>query len=118
MRRAIIDFYADMGLHIPKLIHRRPRGVTPEQIEQAAETYYKKLQGGYKPAKNLLIAHEIGELAKGIDARRYVKDKELLARTKEVQRENRILRIEAIILCCIVYAYTAWRIVEAIGWRI
>ena len=83
MKKKILEFYAEQGLHIPKLIHRRPRGTTPEQIEQAAETYYKKLQGGYKPAKNLLIAHEIGELAKGIDATRYVKDKELLAQTKE-----------------------------------
>jgi len=114
MKQKIIKFYADKGLHIPKLIARRRDNVTPEQIEQAAETYYYKLQGGYKPAKNLLIASEVGELARGIDAKRYVKDKELLERTKEVQRENRILKFEMVALCILVYIVSAWRIWEAI----
>ena len=117
MKRKIIDFYASKGLEIPKLIARRQRGITPEQIEQAAETYYYKLQSGYKPAKNLLIASEVGELARGIDAKRYVKDKELLAQTKQIRRENRKLKAEMIVLCIVVYAYAGWSIWEAIKWH-
>lgn len=83
MKKEIIDFYADKGLHISKMINRRPYDVSPEQIEAAAELVYYDIQNGHE-LKNIQIASEVFRVAKDINGEKYAQEKALLEEAKKI----------------------------------
>lgn len=86
MKKEIIDFYADKGLHISKMINRRPCGVSPEQIEEGAELIYYDIQSG-RQLKNIQIASEVFRTAKNVTGEKYAQEKALLENSKEIIQE-------------------------------
>lgn len=77
MKKEIVDFYANKGLHISKMINRRPMDIAPEQIEAAAELVYKDIQAG-RQLKNIQIASEVFRVAKDINGEKYAQEKAIV----------------------------------------
>lgn len=114
MKKEIIKFYADKALHIPKMIARRPAGISPEQIEAAAVEVYQQVQDGFK-VKTIRLAGHVKEVARKIDASQYIEDRKLIDEAKEIIAEKdrkfkrlatgaivlSILAVIAIILRCL-----------------
>jgi hypothetical protein len=94
MKKEVIKFYAGKGLHIPKLIARRPLNLTPEQIEAAAVEVYNEIQTGLE-IKTIKIAGRVKEVARNIDARQYAEDRKLIDEAKEViaEKDEKIKRL-------------------------
>jgi hypothetical protein len=83
MNLDIINFYADLNLQIPKLIAKRPPGITASQVEAAAEKVYSEIQAGYQ-IKPLNIARHIWNVGKGINADAYIQEQEILQNSKKI----------------------------------
>lgn len=84
MKQEIIQFYANDKIHVPKMIMRRPAGITPEQVEAAAEqVYYQILQGSLK-LKVISRVRHIWNVAKTINADAYLQDQVMLQGSKTV----------------------------------
>lgn len=83
MKKEIIDFYADKGLHISKIINRRPYDVSPEQIEAAADLVYHDIQNG-RQLKNIQIASEVFRVAKDINGEKYAQEKAIVEDAKTI----------------------------------
>lgn len=61
-------FLASQGFQIEKLIARRRRGLTPEQVEEAAQIVYDQIASGELVIKQIAIARRIWAVAKTIPA--------------------------------------------------
>lgn len=100
MKKEIVNFYAEKGLHISKMINRRPSDISPEQIEAAAELVYKDIQDG-RELKNIQIASEVFRIAKDINGEKYAQEKALFEDSKiiirDLTRKNKRLKICLII---------------------
>ena len=107
MKKKIEEFYSSKGLHINKLIKRRPRGITPGQVKAAAERYFHKYQDGYRPEKELLTALEVWNIAEDIDYEQYTKREALIDRTEKIEQENATMKTWLIFLCVIMYFLSA-----------
>lgn len=70
MKPEIIKFYADKGLHISKMINRRPPDIGPEHIEAACDLLYTDIQGG-AIYKDIAIVPAVFRLAKDINGEAY-----------------------------------------------
>lgn len=91
MEAKIIQFYADKYLHIPKLIKKRPKDITPGQVELAAEKVYSEIQKGHK-IKDLSMARYVWDIAKTINADAYFEEQKLLQNCKGIldEKNNKI----------------------------
>jgi hypothetical protein len=67
MDEAIRKFYADLHISIEDQIDTRPDGLTPGQIEAAAEFVYRHGKG----IEPLMMAREIRRVARQIDVSKY-----------------------------------------------
>jgi hypothetical protein len=107
MEKEIIDFYASLELEIEKQIASRPKGISPGQIEAAAEFVYKR-RDGIEP---IMLVREIRRVAREIDVAKY-QGADQLAReaTKEIEK----FRLEVEKLRGITEGSV--RRFEAIGW--
>ena len=105
MKKEILNFYAEKGFHVRKLITRRPDNLTPEQIEAAAVEVYNQIQDGLQ-IKQINIYRHIKEVARDIDARQYAEDRKLIDDSKEIIAEKdmrfRRLALGAVILSVLV----------------
>ena len=120
MNTKIKQFYADKGLHINKLIKRRPRGIKPGQVLAGAERYYYKYQNGYRPEKELFTALEVWSLAEEIDYEEYTERDKLIDKTEQIAQENRDLKAWLIFLCVLSYILSIITLFQVWGvdiWR-
>ena len=83
MKKQIIDFYANKGFHIPKLIERRPRGLTPAQVEAGAVKVFDLLERG-EFIKDINIALRVWREAKTASYKEYDKDQKIITKYKPV----------------------------------
>lgn len=67
MNEAIRRFYEELHIPLEEQISRRPKGISPGQIEAAAEFVYKH-RGEIEP---IMMVREIKKIAKLIDVSRY-----------------------------------------------
>lgn len=91
LTQEVEEFYAARGLHINKLIARRPDGVSPAQIKEAAERVHYTLKHG-KKVKPINIARVIKRAAKRVSGAEFAKDEQLLRKYKEIilEKEEKI----------------------------
>lgn len=100
LKQGVINWYATRGKDLTKLKdpRRMPTGVTPEQVELAAITFYNDiakdefdnrlltLKSG-KKLKYLGIAWEVWRIAKEIDAAQYVQSHQVLVESSNLMEQ-------------------------------
>jgi len=109
MDQKIIEYYEGFEIPLERQIAKRPKGVTPGQIEAAAEFVYRN-GNGLEP---IMMAREIRRISHEIDITRYRGHDEL---AREATTEIKKFRLEVERL-----AGTTQRAVERfenIGWKI
>ena len=100
MRDEARDFFARTGQHVYKMHKKRPRDITPNQIEAAAEELYCRIEKGLE-IKPLDYWKTIKNIAVDIVAREddYVQRKAIGEHYRKVCEENDCLRTTNFWLC-------------------
>lgn len=78
MRPDVIAYYKIKNLEIPKLIERRPLGVTAAQVEAAAVAVFDSILSENIELKDRDIARHVWTVARQINGDEYEKDWQLI----------------------------------------
>ena len=87
MEKHIKEWYAGYGQQIGKIVKGRPQGITPEQIEIAAEQIYTDLHTGKLEISAISLARVVKARAKELDASLYMPKTEEIERLKRINKE-------------------------------
>jgi len=70
MNQEVIDYFANKGRDVGKLVKKRPHTVTPMQVHKACEQFFERIKDG-EQIKDLLITPIVYAMAKQLDAQEY-----------------------------------------------
>lgn len=90
MRDEARDYYADLGLHVQKMIDRRPNSIKPVEIEAGAEELYRQITEEDRQIEPIDIYHTVKDIAKNmqIGEDEYIQRKATGEHYKKVCEEN------------------------------
>jgi len=97
MKPEILKFYEDKGCKLTKLYNCKPFGLSNAQINAAADSLYREIQGGLE-MKNINITRRIFKIAETINYDNYKKDQEILENNKQIINKLKDQRFWAYII--------------------